>query len=647
MSVFAPFRFSPVNNWVYFPDWADEVSHDVPFKDGLSGSIELEILARSEVLIGGPRRTATQDVAGEVWPFQLPDERYAIPPSSLQGLVRTHVETIGFGAMGEFVDNKRFSIRDLTEAAKPIYRDRVGSPEAGWLRRVNGQLEFRRCELERITFDEVGRLVGVTTNTSQNANEHGSADNVARKLGERSSAPARYGYVKDKLRLFRKNLLLGSQTVKGCVVLTGNASNKKREFVFHTPSPVSDTGAISEALFEEFLSIHDPDDGRKKNDAWLYFRDKGYPVDPFTGGGNKSFKNGGWMPIFYIKDGDRIDSFGLAFMFKMAHKNSTHALLKNSTPAHLDSPHDLASLIFGRVANSADTGGLKGRAAFDLAMAELPEGQTAKSARIAVVPSSPKPSYYPIYVTQPSKPNGPPGELPTHHRDTVPYASYTPLTRPFKPHKTPTLAGRKIWPDTRQAAADHTDGEAYTWGTLPKPPNLPNKSKKTHIRLNALPAGTSFKTVLRFHNLKPAELGALLWVLGCGEPDFVRANRGDEFPDRTLRIGAGKPYGLGHVSIRITGSELIMNDYGAAPLPLTDCWKAFEKAVSDAYKSAKDTEGIWRDSSQVQAFVAASNAARNADLDFRYMQLGQGGRKATDDTYIGEKKAGRFLPEYP
>jgi hypothetical protein len=105
MSVFAPFRFNPFNHWVYFPSWANEVSHDVPFEDGWSGELELELLARSEILIGGVRREPTETVAGEVWPFQLPDGKWAIPPSTLKGFLRTGVETVSFSKLLPFMDD--------------------------------------------------------------------------------------------------------------------------------------------------------------------------------------------------------------------------------------------------------------------------------------------------------------------------------------------------------------------------------------------------------------------------------------------------------------------------------------------------------------------------------------------------------------
>jgi len=50
----APYNFVPLNEKVFFPDWADLVSHDIPFKNGLSGKIELEITAETPIFIRKP-----------------------------------------------------------------------------------------------------------------------------------------------------------------------------------------------------------------------------------------------------------------------------------------------------------------------------------------------------------------------------------------------------------------------------------------------------------------------------------------------------------------------------------------------------------------------------------------------------------------
>jgi len=58
----APFNFVPLSDKVFFPDWADKISHDIPFEDGVSGTIELTLTAKTPIFV---RNGHTQADAGE------------------------------------------------------------------------------------------------------------------------------------------------------------------------------------------------------------------------------------------------------------------------------------------------------------------------------------------------------------------------------------------------------------------------------------------------------------------------------------------------------------------------------------------------------------------------------------------------------
>ncbi|MDD3945356.1 MAG: hypothetical protein PHS38_11660, partial [Bacteroidales bacterium] len=47
----APFNFVPVSSEVYYPGWADQISHDIPFSDGISGKISITIEAKTPIFI--------------------------------------------------------------------------------------------------------------------------------------------------------------------------------------------------------------------------------------------------------------------------------------------------------------------------------------------------------------------------------------------------------------------------------------------------------------------------------------------------------------------------------------------------------------------------------------------------------------------
>ena len=51
MIIKSPFNFVPLNSKVFFPEWANQISQDIPFSDGVSGIIDLTITAESPIYI--------------------------------------------------------------------------------------------------------------------------------------------------------------------------------------------------------------------------------------------------------------------------------------------------------------------------------------------------------------------------------------------------------------------------------------------------------------------------------------------------------------------------------------------------------------------------------------------------------------------
>jgi CRISPR-associated protein (TIGR03986 family) len=641
MTVHAPFRFAPVHRWVYFPDWADLVTHDVPFRDGVSGELAIEIEARTPILVGGPRRKATDKKEGEIWPFRLPDGRYAIPGSSLQGLTRSILEIAAFGKLGPWIDKRRFGIRDLTEGAKPYYRQRlINHVEAGFLSEQGGKWFIRECKLRRIQFSRIPEK-----------------KNASSRWNRRSDAGDRYGWVKStgpySVSGLPNQTTLADGDGGAWIVVTGNTGvsgpkAKKSEFVFVETAdrpliPVSDD------VHQDFLFIHESgrdDDKSKWNPTWRLYRERGYP----RGAAAKPFPQGD-IPVFFIREGGAVASIGLAFMFKLAHEKSTHDLLQNSDPAHVDPPKaaggdrpederparlklDLPSVIFGSAADIETGLGLKRRACFDLAVAGLPEGGVVRRTSNPTVLLGPKPSYYPIYVRQPI------GDGPNADRlpRGIPYATYTPIVSAEQyenvaalqdEHRSPELAGAKIWPA-------RPEQQATTFPALRPAP--PDTGSKVQLHLNALPAGTKFTTTLRFHNLRPAELGAVLWAMTFGEP----AKLDGQWGELRHRIGMAKPYGLGQIAIRVVGGRIIGNNASAPAPKLRDLLAAFEAHMASVY-AARAQSGAWLDTVQIKALKKAASPAANAAETLSYMELG--GRDM-QNTYVNERNQSRFLVRY-
>ena len=51
MSIRAPYNFVPLSDKVFFPDWADQISHDIPFSDGVSGFITFDMKAMTPIYV--------------------------------------------------------------------------------------------------------------------------------------------------------------------------------------------------------------------------------------------------------------------------------------------------------------------------------------------------------------------------------------------------------------------------------------------------------------------------------------------------------------------------------------------------------------------------------------------------------------------
>lgn len=139
--------------------------------------------------------------------------------------------------------------------------------------------------------------------------------------------------------------------------------------------------------------------------------------------------------------------------------------------------------------------------------------------------SSPKPTTFQHYLTQ-GKPNNPDR---LSHYDS-PRGSTTLRGHKFYWHK------GAILPDDYKAPESDYNEHKSQYSPAVKP-----------IREDQI-----FNFDITFENLRPEELGALLWVLDkAGDPDY------------RLKIGMGKPYGLGSVSIESkTNFENRVQRYG-------------------------------------------------------------------------------------
>ncbi len=361
----APYNFVPLNEQVFFPDWADQVSHDVPFSDGESGCITIKLTAEAPIYVrnGGawPKDSQVCNGMEDYTSFSRFDDRYFIPGTSIKGMVRSVLEILSFGKMGKGrINNHRFSFRDIvskTETAE-TYKNAITEREqgawkpqvrAGWLHGHPSSLKLTPCKFARVEQSELQTYHGNNINLNQPQRGHVKYDNWTKPLDIFFDLVTENGQLKTVHHHKSGNLWyikarsIGSGTQTGTLVFSGQPNWRKHmEFIFYDPAQTPLT--VNDQLEEDFFFIHS-ENGRANDDLsqWL----------------DSSNRIRTKIPVFYLKnDDDSIHSMGLALMYRLAFDHSIHDLLPGDHKQ--DDTKDLAELIFGTVQGNA----LRGRVQF-------------------------------------------------------------------------------------------------------------------------------------------------------------------------------------------------------------------------------------------------------------------------------------------
>jgi CRISPR-associated protein (TIGR03986 family) len=594
-SIDAPYNFVPLADWVHTPEWADKVSHDIPFADGLSGYLDIRITAHTPIVVGA----AHDETPGVVRPYALPDGRYALPGTSVKGMIRSVIEIASFSRM-YMVDDQRLGVRDLTTGARPFYgnlmtqtvanRTYRARPKSGWLSfdTAKDKWVIAPCRFSRVEQSHLDAFHGDTwiqdnkdnrMTARQKYDNWGPATTLAIRFDPQPETdhPHSCGYLR-----YSKAANLGAGATNGTLVFTGQPSAKKHlEFIFYgSAGPQLE---VPEDVFRGFLDIHDQKTERSQRSVWDEWRAESR------------------IPVFYLEQSGRIESLGLALMYKLAYRNSIHEAIRHSSAAHLNPQVlDLATLLFGQVGDSPEAC-LKGRVTFRHAVAI---GSPQSTEQPATILNGPKPTYYPNYIRQPRATNN---RVPEH-------PGYATLMEPEC-----QLRGWKRYP-ARSLAQSHVQ------------PLTPEQQVNTdvQVRLHTLPENTAFETRVVFHNLKPEELGALCWALtwaGLG--------------DLRHQLGMGKPFGFGQVGIAIQAADIRPNCQDS---PLVTWEEARDRFVLHMEKAARRRNKPWSNSPQIAALLGMADPAKSPSIgSLRHMRL----TTENDNQFRDAKMVRLVLADYP
>lgn len=534
MSIQAPYRFVPLSNLVVLPEWAEQVSHDKPFKDGICGEFGLNIKSLSELCVGGEQTPSSEQSAGIVNFFKTPDGQPAIPASSLKGMLRNVLEIATFSRFKQ-VEDQKLGVRDISQSqnfyTKAITKE---SPKAGWLTFKNSEWVITPCKYVRVHQQEI------INNFNINYDDWKKLKTIRQRYSTLTICPN----VKFEDKFESKNgkslaKLNNSGSIKGQLVVTGqpgpafkdNKSAKKYEFIFFSEN--QDSLTISAKVMSGFKQIH------ADTDEWKFWQKN-----------ISQLKYG--IPVFYHTNTDgSVRSLGLALMYKLAYDNSIHDAIGHTSSKHIKfSNADFSDLLFGFI---EDDSALRGRVNIGLGFLNQNEFHLTKT--MPTVLSSPKATYYPLYIRQ------------TSNKD------FNQLMQ-----NNAELSGWKRYP-------------VKPVDILPPPDK---STPKVQVRFETLPENTQFSSKIRFHNLRPVELGALIWVLDFGGRTELRH-----------QIGIGKPYGLGQVSLAMDNGaiKLRRNDHqniDDVELFLMACRQEFIDYMENIFKSINQS---WEKSGEIKALL--------------------------------------------
>jgi CRISPR-associated protein (TIGR03986 family) len=586
----APFNFVPLNDKVFFPDWADKISQDVPFEDGVSGTVELKITAQTPIFVRNGHTKKDADAKNEKYSSfsRISDNKYFIPATSIKGCIRNVLEIMSFGKM-RLDKNAKFAQREWDNPE--LYS--IKTPQVqnamccGWLIEDDGKYIIKKCKnLYRINhkrldeyfkkeiFKAFSKFSELDLNKETTiGNEKYDPKTAVYKykllesFGLYTNSLKNISFIRDSKYAvkYKENRVMPSLSdgeFEGTIVLTGqpdkaNWNEPRRmndgkfyEFVFDNEIDGKYEVPVEDFEHYKFIYADSPD--------WKYAKTK---------------LNSEGIPVFFRLQNGRIKDFGLAFLYKLPYDKSPYETLSSD---HKSTDLDMADCIFGYVNGRK---ALRGRVHFSNAFSD--NAIESDSVRLAL--SSPKASYYPIYIRQQGN-NG--------------------LVTNYLTYNDSQISGWKRYMVRANAFERNTGDDNIDTIIYP------------------LAYGSTFNCKVRFHNLKPQELGALLSAI-----TFHNTN------DCFHQIGQGKPYGFGKVKFDVT-KILVENDL------VEDCrlyMQKFEGLLYEKYSTS------WvNDERIVQLFTMAHVEVTSNDV-FDYMKMAT---KPDDNEFLAAKIAKEYLDVY-
>lgn len=596
-TVRAPYNFVPFSGKIL--EYKEAVpDHDAVAPDLKTGEIHVTLTADTPVFVSDGNKK-------EPHFFKGPDGRYMLPGSTIRGMVRQNMQILGFGLVrsGEDIEDQRVFFRKIADARKStggelktyyhtalgvkIWKTASGGsysiPEAvcaGYLRKTDSGYEIQPVK-------------GVYARVSKALLEPKGLEKLYA-----TTVKVRYTADRDRVTAIRRDdgcapgqpgVLLcpgvdtggdGSRVDKR----TGKAKPSSHRYVFPLPDEEADPVPISK---EDELSYAADWESRKNSlKGGTQIRGEKVPYDPDFW---KLPEAGQEKPVFYIQHNGHT-FFGMSLFLRIGYNHS----LKEGLPNHhreLEHNEDFLDWPRAILGWAGTTSSRRSRVSFGDFRAC---GEPQEEDLVETVLGNPKISYYPGYVVE--------GEH--YNQDGFQLRGY-----------------KQYW--LKEAQATEADKENVASQLRPLP------AKKT-----------KFSGVIRYRNLRPEELGLLLWAIrleeGCCQS-----------------VGMGKPYGYGRMKVSIDSlreydmaalygpGSLCARPAPAKPEAIQSYIDAYDAAAAKALylKKPKGKPSI-TSQGEIQDFFFLRRTIRDGD-EVSYMELKeyQNVGKALPDTAFFRQEA--------
>lgn len=368
----SPYNFvpAPSEGEVFTPDWADFVSHDIPFEDGESGEISVSITAETPIFVRNGH--AEGDVMNEFSHIgEGADKRYFIPATSIKGMLRNVLEIMSFSRMKQIDETPFYGLRDMNNTEYKIETNQKNL-KAGWLEKNANNWEISEVEHVRVSMEAIEREFLKKNKEIQNAT---SAIEKYSALGAIVNSDYHLSFVKNLVKTINNQPINygklydfdKSGSFVGNLVLFGNIDNKHYDFVFG--KAILGKHKVEPDLIGKMDALEDP--------LW------------------KFHKSSNRIPVFFKVEGGKVKHFGLSKLYRL--NNGNHVGNLNPFKTFKNEKKDLVDLIFGNANPNKKNDSLKGRVFISNAKCLNPPETTQIETRVL---SSPKSSYYPFYLRQ-------------------------------------------------------------------------------------------------------------------------------------------------------------------------------------------------------------------------------------------------------